>query len=91
MSVSIITQQDLYEFKVGLLEDIRTLLETHYGAGTKKYLKSREVMEFLGISAGTLQTLKNNGTLEYTRIGGVIYYSYEAIVKQLEANQSGNP
>jgi hypothetical protein len=28
----------------------------------------------LNISAGTLQTLRNNGKLPYTKIGGLIYY-----------------
>ena len=34
----------------------------------------------LRISPGTLQNLRVNGTLAYTKIGGIIYYKYEDIV-----------
>ena len=56
------------------------------GAKSKKWLKSPEVRELLSISTGTLQNLRINGTLPYTKIGGVIYYDYDEILKILEEN-----
>jgi len=53
-------------------------------------LRSPEVREMLDISPGTLQNLRINGTLPYTKIGGVIYYAYEDIVKVLQANRVHN-
>ena len=53
-------------------------------ASPKQWLKSAEVRELLKISPGTLQNLRINGTLKYKRIGGIIYYNYEGIVKMLE-------
>ena len=50
----------------------------------KQWLKSAEVREILKISPGTLQNLRIKGTLKYKRIGGIIYYNYEDIVKMLE-------
>jgi hypothetical protein len=59
------------------------LLKESRGQPGKKWLKSYEVQKVLGIAAGTLQTLRNNETIEYTKIGGVIYYDYNEIQKML--------
>ena len=53
----------------------------------KKWLKSSEVKSLLRISPGTLQNLRINGTLTYTKIGGIIFYSYEDILKVMEQNK----
>jgi len=73
MAATIITTEDLREFKMELLDDIKELLNNQSGQITKKWLKSPEVRELLGISPGTLQNLRINGTLPYTRVGGVLY------------------
>ncbi len=83
MATAIITTDDLQTFKIELLEDIKRLLKESSGHPGKKWLKSYEVQKVLGISAGTLQTLRNNETIEYTKIGGVIYYDYNEIQKML--------
>ncbi|MEX0314041.1 MAG: helix-turn-helix domain-containing protein, partial [Allomuricauda sp.] len=56
----------------------------------KKWLKSPEVRELLGISPGTLQNLRINGTLPYTKVGGVLYYDYQEIMQVLEKNKVQN-
>jgi hypothetical protein len=83
MATAIITTDDLQTFKIELLEDIKRLLKESSGQPIKKWLKSYEVQKVLGISAGTLQTLRNNETIEYTKIGGVIYYDYNEIQRML--------
>ncbi|MDC9722205.1 MAG: DNA-binding protein, partial [Urechidicola sp.] len=55
MSATIITTEDLHDFKLELLDDIKQLLNTQSGQVTKKWMKSPEVRELLGISPGTLQ------------------------------------
>jgi len=90
MSASIVTTEDLYDFKQELLEDIRQLIENQMGNPSKKWLKSHEVRELLGISPGTLQNLRINGTLPYTKIGGVLYYDYKEILQVLEMNKIHN-
>ncbi|SKB72939.1 Helix-turn-helix domain-containing protein [Soonwooa buanensis] len=82
MSVSIITKEDLQEFKTELLEDIRNLFQFR-STEQKLWLKSSEVKELLNISAGTLQTLRINGTLTYSKVGGTLYYNYKDIEKLL--------
>ncbi|MBN4058082.1 helix-turn-helix domain-containing protein [Olleya sp. AH-315-K02] len=90
MSATIITTEDLHEFKLELLDDIKQLLNNQSGQITKKWLKSPEVRDLLGISPGTLQNLRINGTLPYTKVGGVLYYDYQEIMQVLEKNRVHN-
>ena len=78
----IVTKRDLLNFGNLLLSEIKNSKTTE--TPTKQWLKSAEVRELLKISPGTLQNLRINGTLKYKRIGGIIYYNYEGIVKMLE-------
>jgi hypothetical protein len=86
MAAQIITTEDLYIFKQELLEELKELI-IKLPTQQKKWLKSPEVRKMLGISPGTLQNLRVNGTLPYTKIGGVVYYAYDDIQRVLEKNQ----
>ncbi len=83
MSAQIITTDDLREFKIELLDEIRAIVSEQKTAISKKWLKSNEVRNLLNISPGTLQTLRINGTLPYTKIGGTNYYNFTDIEKLL--------
>lgn len=85
IATELITKEDLKTFRAELLNDIRILLKPEVGA-SKKWLKSYEVRKMLDISPGTLQTLRINGTLRYTKIGGILYYKSEDIKALLEDN-----
>jgi len=87
MPTSIITTDDLREFKMELLDDIKSLLAKQASGKIKKYLKSSEVMDLLQVSPGTLQNLRINGTLPYTKVGGIIYYDAEEIQNVMTANR----
>jgi hypothetical protein len=84
MSLQVLTTNDLQEFKVELLEEIRNILTDQKSVTSKKWLKSIEVRKLLNISPGTLQTLRINGTLPFTKIGGTNYYNYTDIEKLLQ-------
>lgn len=88
MPSSIITTDDLQDFKLELLEDIRSLITGPNAQKIKKYLKSYEVREMLNISTGTLHNLRVNGTLPYTRVGNILLYDQADIINILEANKS---
>ncbi|GAA3622785.1 helix-turn-helix domain-containing protein [Flavivirga jejuensis] len=90
MGAKIITTEDLYVFKLELLEDIKKLLQNQAGSSQKKWLRSPEVRKLLGISSGTLQNFRINGTLPYTKIGGVLFYDYQKIMEVLEKNRIHN-
>lgn len=83
MAAEIITKEDLTEFRLMLINDIKELLGQS-PAEPKKWLKSYQVKNLLKISPGTLQNLRVNGTLSYTKIGGILYYKYEDIMLVLE-------
>ena len=87
MPTSIITTDDLRDFKMELLDDIKKLLTNQSKGKFKKYLKSSEVMDLLQVSPGTLQNLRINGTLPYTKVGGIIYYDAEEIQNVMTANR----
>jgi hypothetical protein len=57
MIVNLITQEDLKEFKIELLEDIKNLFNIKVSE-QKLWLRSSEVKELLKISSGTLQNLR---------------------------------
>ena len=86
MAVQIITQEDLETFRLTLLQDLKQLLAKQ-SQPEKKWLKSREVRSLLNISPGTLQTHRINGTLTYTKVGGIIYYDQTDIDKLLTRNK----
>ena len=90
MPTQIITTDDLREFKLELLKDIKELLRMTTSTEKKKYLKSPEIMELLQVSPGTLQNLRINGTLPYTKIGGIIFYDSEEIEKVMKENSIHN-
>ena len=69
MAISIITKEDLQQFKIELLEGIKELLQVRT-TQQKLWLRTAEVKELLNISSGTLQNLRINGTLSYTKVGG---------------------
>lgn len=87
MAVEILTTDDLYEFKLELLEEMKKVIQSLKPQEPKKYLKSSEVMELLSISPGTLQNLRLNGTLPYSKIGGIILYEEKEIERVLEENK----
>ena len=91
MAAEMITTDDLREFKMDLLDDIKKLFTgTNSQSKKKTWLKSPEVRELLGISAGTLANLRVNGTLPFSKVGGIILYDYDEIVRVLEENKVNN-
>ena len=90
MAAEVITTEDLQEFKHELLEEIGGLIKNKSGVQPKKWLKSSDVRELLDISPGTLQNLRINGTLPYSKMGGVIFYDYDDILKVMQENRVHN-
>lgn len=78
------TVDDLLNFKKELLTEIRQIISAHASQPVKRWLKSFEVKELLHISTGTLHNLRTNGTLPFTKIGGVVFYDMVAVEQILE-------
>ncbi|WKL43097.1 helix-turn-helix domain-containing protein [Flavobacterium sp. ZE23DGlu08] len=86
MAIEVITREDLNEFRILLLSDLSTMFNSK-PQQQKQWLKSNEVRKLLNISSGTLQNLRVNGTLTYTKIGGILYYSSNDLEKVIETNK----
>lgn len=91
MATSIITPEDLEQFKWDLLADIKALLDKKQDKPVppqeeKKWLKSHQVQRLLGVSPGTLQNLRINGTIPYSKVGGVLFYNKYDIERILDEN-----
>jgi hypothetical protein len=86
MAIEVITREDLNEFRTLLLSDLNAMFNSK-PQQQKQWLKSSEVRKLLNISSGTLQNLRINGTITYTKIGGILYYSNSDLEKLLQSNK----
>jgi len=85
----IVTTEDLISFKHELLDEIKSIVRDVQDKGGKRWLRSRDVRKVLGISHGTLQNMRINGSLPFTKVGGVIFYDVNDINKMIESNRIG--
>lgn len=86
MAVEIITKDDLMRFKRDLLTELHELIKEKTQE-QPQWIKSPQVRKLLNISPGTLQNLRINGTLPYTKVGGVIYYSMADLEKVMQSRK----
>ena len=86
MHVEIMTKNDLTQFRNEIIDEMKKLIK----GGEKineKWCKTRDVCKLLDCSPGTIQNLRMNGSIEFTKIGGSLYYSMESINKIMETNK----
>jgi hypothetical protein len=84
----LLTSEDLIAFKQELLTEFEKLFKSYSASTQKRWLKAHQVRKLLNISIGTLQTLKSNGILPYTKIGGVHFFDYEDIQRILQEGKN---
>lgn len=82
----LITVGDLENFRKAIVDEIKELLKSQGSPPPRQWLRSSEVRKILHVSVGTLQNLRINGTLPYTKIGSIVYYRWDDINKVLEKN-----
>lgn len=85
MTFDLATKEDLSNFKHEIIAEISSLFNEK--SVTKKWLKSADVRKLLNISPGTLQNLRVNGTLPFTRMGATIFYDYTEVDNILKNNK----
>ena len=84
MPAQILTSDDLREFKVELFDELRSLIQEQVHPTRKEWIKADEVRKLLSISPSTLQTLRVNGTLPFTRMDKTLYFKTADIEAILE-------
>ena len=85
MLLEFITKSDLLDFKKEIITELNNLLTDE--PQTSKWLKYADVRKMLNISPGTLQNLRVNGVLPYTKIGGTVFYDQDDVLKVLNGNK----
>ena len=81
-------QEELLKRKLISLDDLsdKEIENLSERAFLEDWIDGQEVMQKLKISPRTLQTLRSNGTIPYTRIGHKLYYLKQAIERILRNN-----
>lgn len=87
MPATILTTDDLRQFKIELFDELKNLLGQRSDSNPREYLKSSEVSKLLNISLSKLQHLRVSKVLPYTRIGSTIYYKRDDIHQLLDNNK----
>ena len=83
MAIEVVTKDDLQQFRMQLINDIKLLIGSPEKTLDKQWLKNAEVKKILNISSITIQRLRIAGKLRSSKIGGVHYYRYADIEKML--------
>jgi hypothetical protein len=81
--IDIVTKEDLELFKQDLIRELSIIIKPQRH-DPKQWLRSVEVRKLLHISPSTLQNFRVNGTLAFTKVGGIFFYKYDDILKVLE-------
>ena len=83
MAIEVVTKDDLQQFRMQLINDIKLLIGSPEKTLDKQWLKNAEVKKILNFSSNTIQRLRIAGKLRSSKIGGVHYYRYADIEKML--------
>ena len=74
-------------YKVELLDKkVDTLTKTHAQVLTEEWIIGEQVKSILKICNRKMQTLRDNGTLPFSRIDGTIYYRTSDVENLLNSN-----
>jgi hypothetical protein len=79
----LVTIGDLQQFQSEILVAVRRMLTELAPAPPSRWLKTNQARKLLNCSSGTLLTLRSNGTLPFTRVGGTIFYNSNDIEQLL--------
>ena len=83
MAIEVVTKDDLQQFRIQLVNDIKQLISRRESIVDKQWLKNSEVKKILNVSSNTIQRLRIAGKLRSSKIGGVHYYRYADIEKMM--------
>ena len=76
----IATKKDISELKEWLSEK---LTDRAPNSDVPRVLRTRDLINILGISASSLQNLRNNGTLPFSKVNGTCYYKWDDVERVL--------
>ncbi|MCX2680662.1 helix-turn-helix domain-containing protein [Galbibacter sp. EGI 63066] len=86
MQTFLITAKQLNHFKQELIEEIKLLVKETRKSRESHWIRSAQVREILQISSSSLQKLRNNGSIPFTKVDGLIFYNRNHIEQLLLNN-----
>ncbi|MFP7658483.1 DNA-binding protein [Chryseobacterium proteolyticum] len=91
MEISLLTKEDLQEFRIQLLLDIERILDEKIQPAepipkdvNPEWIRSKSVRAFMNISPATLQNLRVTGKIKFKKILGSYYYNLDDLKKLFE-------
>ena len=85
MGETIATLEDLERMKTEIIEALKEATKSN-STLEKKWLRSKDVREILGISSSTLQTMRIKGEIPFSKVSGILYYPADGIQDLLNKN-----
>jgi hypothetical protein len=83
LQINIVTKEDLEDFRIKLMTEIRETLKIQEVKSFPKSIKTKQVLEILDMSAGKLKQMRISGELSYKKVGGTYYYNYNEVKRLL--------
>jgi excisionase family DNA binding protein len=81
--MEVITKKDLAILKNELIKEFKSALQNK-PEEKSEWLKTWEVKKLVGLSNGTLQKMRNEGTIPFTKLGGLIFYKKEDVLALMQ-------
>lgn len=81
--MDVITMEDFNRFMEEFFDRMEVAIRRGNQDKNTEWLRSAQVRKMLNISAGTLQHLRINGGLPFTKVGGTIFYNKAEVEKIL--------
>ena len=85
MEVIVISKQDLDSFKDEIIQELSKYCGRADQGEESTWLRTRDVCRILNLSTSTLQNLRNNNKIPFTRLEGSILYKRADIESFLES------
>lgn len=91
MNNLVLVEQDNFKKLVKEVEEIKALLKKEKSKDDfPELLRTSDVKRILKLKDSSLATLRLNGTIPFTKIGGTVYFKKKDIIQLVEENYSGN-
>jgi hypothetical protein len=85
----LVDSEELEELVRNLREVKDSLLKFTFEQDLPSLLRTNEVKKILKVNDSTLATLRQNGTIPFSKIGGTIYFLKKDILELVVQNYSG--
>lgn len=83
--IIVLSHEDLDQFRKEVLDEVKALKDD-IASSKFNYMRSKDVMQELGISSSTLQKMRIRGEIPFTKLGDTILYPRQEVKQILIGN-----